>query len=316
MRRFLITCCWIATWFVPVGHAFGAQTAPVPPKPEVTKLPGKIVVGAVSGEVFAMGGGDTQRTQLKKDALLYEGQVITTAKGASVILVFSNGATVNLGEESVLSVDEFLQDPFASPVKVGELTAEPTTSTTKLNLLRGELISNVKKLRKADGSSFNVQTPVGAAGIRGTTFQLTYKPRGNRASFSLTMIEGVIELVFGNRPSVTVSDNKELVINDIEIDPATGKVTALPVIGSPTDVSAATRAALMAKVQELLSIGATISFSPSIAGLSPTQQAVPQPSAGGSQSTETSSGDQQQSALPAPPAVQPPARVTPPDGKA
>jgi hypothetical protein len=293
-----------------VGGFLAAQS-PAP----TNRLPGKIVVGAVTGEAFAMGTDDPQRIPLKKESVVFEGQVITTAKDSSVILVFSNGATLNLGAESVLSIDEFLQDPFAAPVKVGELMEEPTVSTTKLNLLRGELISNVKKLHKDAGSSFTVQTPVGAAGIRGTTFRLTFKPQGSRASFSLTMLEGVIELVFGNRPSVTVSDNKELVLNDIEIDPATGKVLRLPAIGQPTDVSAATRAALMAKVQELFSIANTISFAPSLAGLSGTQQAVAQPSGGSTQTSETTSSGQTPSALPAPPAAQPPARVTPGDGK-
>ena len=107
------------------------------------------------------------------------------------MLVFSNGSTVNLAQDSHLAIDQFLQDPFGQEIKVADLKGEPSTSHTKLNLTYGELVGNVKKL-KGD-SSFLVQTPVGAAGIRGTTFMITYRPSGTgQAFFSLSTASGDI----------------------------------------------------------------------------------------------------------------------------
>ena len=284
------------------------------------RAPGQIVVSMVVGEAFAMAAADPQKTPLTRGMRLAEGQVITTGKAARVVLVFSNGATVNLGAESVLSIDEFLQNPFADVIKVGDLQEEPTTSTTKLHLVRGELVSNVKKLRRADGSIFTIETPVGAAGIRGTTFRLAYRPQGNRASFALTMIEGTIELIFKtrNRP-VMVSDAKELILTDIEIDPTTGEVLNIPNIGQPRDVTAAAIAALSSWLQQLMEAGASVSFEPTLAANQPAQ-AFPQTSGlvtdegtVGTQTTPADTGGT--SPLPAPPATVPPPRTTPGDGQ-
>ena len=109
---------------------------------------------------------------------------MTTAPGAIAILVFSNGATVNVAEDSTLDiVDQFEQDPFAQDLKISDMKHEEGTSTTKLSLARGELVGKVVHLNVDKGSEFTVQTPVGAAGIRGTTFRIVFKPAKNGKVF-------------------------------------------------------------------------------------------------------------------------------------
>src|SRR5690606_15011946 len=130
----------------------------------------------------------------------------------------------NLAQDSSLSIDEFLQDPFGDEVSFSSMTSEPSVSTTKLNLSRGELVGNVKKLNADAGSTFSVQTPVGAAGIRGTTFRIIFRPDGTgKAFFSLTTVEGNVVLFSGtvNMPSeVEVPDNREVeVLIDVQTDP-------------------------------------------------------------------------------------------------
>jgi len=213
-----------------------------------------------------------------------------------------------------------LQDPFNQPIKVSELVDEPTTSITKLNLVRGELMSNVKHLRRDKGSVFSVQTPVGAAGIRGTTFQVLFRPSGNFASYALRMVEGKIALDFGGRSrDVDVEKDQQVVLDAVQLD-ASGRVIALPANIKPTEISASLKASLSAAAQSLMDAAAVINFQAMKPAEAP-QQAYPQSgssSSGGSgpdalTPTGASSGFFPLS--PVPPAVPPAPRTTPGDGK-
>ena len=71
------------------------------------------------------------------------------------------------------------------------MKGEPSSSKTEIDLEMGDMILDVKKLNKR--SSFNVQSPVGTAGIRGTIpyFQVT---KGNDGGFQqvTSMLKGEI----------------------------------------------------------------------------------------------------------------------------
>lgn len=56
------------------------------------------------------------------------------------------------------------------------------------------MVGNVKTLNHAAESMFSVSTPAGAAGIRGTTFRIVYRPTGNGQAFNyqLSTSEGVV----------------------------------------------------------------------------------------------------------------------------
>ncbi len=270
--------------------------------------PGQIKAAKVTGTVTATKDGAT--IALKNGSELAQGYVINTAKDSSVVLVFSNGATLNLAQDSSLAIDEYLQDPFADEVAVSKLTAEPSTSTTKLNLSRGELVGNVKKLNYDKGSSFNIQTPVGAAGIRGTTFRIVFRPDGTgKAFFSLTTVEGNVVLASGsvNLPADTsVPDNQEIAVEiDVTVDPATGAVTL--VVGSAPPVvipaSSGSMAEVMATVQQVAQAVANVTFSAST-------------SSGGTTppTTDTPKEEPKKEEPPPPPPTSQPVRTTPGDG--
>lgn len=228
---------------------------------------GLIMVAKASGDVTAV-GPDGQTITLTKGSEITQGYVVNTGDNSSVILAFSNGATINLAQDSSLSIDEFLQDPFSDEVSLAELTAEPTTSTTKLSLSRGELVGNVKKLNSDAGSSFEVQTPVGAAGIRGTTFRIVFRPDGSgRAFFSLTTVEGNVVLSSGTMDlpaGISVTDNNEVeVLIDVEVDPTTGELTVTRAPETPvtvTETSPTTQAEVTAVAQEVSAAAATVVF--------------------------------------------------------
>ncbi len=279
-----------------------------PAEAQTATLPGQIKAVKVAGTVTATKDGNTIAVQSGSD--LGQGYVVNTGKNSSVVLVFSNGATLNLAQETSLAIDEFTQDPFADEVAVSKMTAEPSTSRTKLNLSRGELVGNVKKLNYDAGSSFNIQTPVGAAGIRGTTFRIVFRPDGTgKAFFSLTTVEGNVVLASGtvNLPSETsVADNREVeVLIDVNVDADTGAVTvaagSAPLIvvadAAPTSV-----AAVAAVAQQIATAVATVTFT------------TPAPAPTQPQATETPPAETPTETPPAetPPAETPPPAPTPP----
>ena len=190
------------------------------------KVEGKVTQTLPDQSIAVLHNGDTVST----------GGIVITAADASVVLVFSNGATVELGGDSQLSVDQFLQDPFdMSPTKVSQLTKEPSVSHMKLNLTKGELVAHVAHLRIDEGSECIVQTPVGAAGIRGTTFQEQYHvmPDGT-VQFALTVTEGAVNFTLSDGRVVSVTAGNVLALS---VGPD-GKITFNVEPSGPVDFTA------------------------------------------------------------------------------
>ncbi|MCR6656158.1 MAG: FecR domain-containing protein [Opitutus sp.] len=140
--------------------------------------------------------------------------VIQAGAGSSAVLVFSNGTSVAIAEDTMLAIDEFLQEPFSGENVVAEAKVEPSTSTTKLNVLRGELVANVKKLNRDKGSKFEVLTPIGAAGVRGTVFRIVVRADANgNVTFSLATSEGEVLLSGLDGTNIPVEAGKEVTVD-------------------------------------------------------------------------------------------------------
>jgi hypothetical protein len=169
----------------------GAQTTPADAS---AKVKGRIIAARVDGLVNAVSKADGQSRALHDGDQISDQTQVITSEGANVILVFSNGASVNVAADSTLDIDEFVQDPFASDLKVSDMKEEPGTSVTRLNIVKGELVGKVVHLNVDKGSEFTVNTPVGAAGIRGTTFRIVFRPdpRTGKAFFLVTTTEGTV----------------------------------------------------------------------------------------------------------------------------
>ncbi|MDR1010293.1 MAG: FecR family protein [Opitutaceae bacterium] len=309
---------------------------PSPPAQEpAPENAARIIVVQVTGEVYVFTAGETYRLALRAGSLVTAGQMIATGPKASVMLAFSNGATVTIGEHALVSLDEFLQTPFGEMFKMAESTQEPSSSQTRLDLVRGELIANVKKLNKEEGSTFEVKTPLGVAGIRGTTFQIAYIPdilkttpnakAGNAiADFAIVMLEGTVEMTIPNRPRpIVIPQGKQLVLENIEITenaaaPALAEESAAT---TPTDASATSQAMLMQHVQAMLTATAGISV-PGIPGAPVRPPAAAQSASGAARDRAQENAAQNTESAPAfeddispAPAPQIPApRLSPTDG--
>ena len=180
---------------------------------QANRIQGRIVAAQVSGTVTALNRADNTSTALAAGVEIKQNYVVTTGANSSAVLVFSNGASLLVAEDTVLSIDEFLQEPFSGENVVAESKVEPSTSTTKLNVLRGELVANVKKLNRDKGSKFEVLTPIGAAGVRGTVFRIVVRADANgQVTFSLATSEGEVLLAGLDGSNIPVQAGKEVTL--------------------------------------------------------------------------------------------------------
>jgi hypothetical protein len=262
--------CGTLAFFLSTAHA---QTT--------GRIAGRIVVAKIVGDVTATNLTDNSLRKLSTNDVIGEKYRVITGDDSQVILVFSNGATLNLGSNSDLSVEEFLQDPFEENVALSDLKEEPGTSTTRLNLARGELTGNVKRLRADKGSSFIVNTPVGAAGIRGTTFRIVFRPDATgRVMFTLSTSDGIVLFEAPANAGVSVETGKEVAVDvEVAIDAASGTVTVVapPVVSAAQDIPAATQATIATAAQQIIesSQNVILSTSPTAQSTTPTTDTNP-----------------------------------------
>ncbi|HYC70893.1 MAG TPA: FecR family protein [Opitutaceae bacterium] len=193
---------------------FGAVVASFLTLSAAAQMPnGMIKAARVEGVVTKTTA--TGEVEIKNGDLLVTSDVIQTGEKGSVVLVFQNGSTVRIAPGSKLRIDKFLMDPLADPASVANATEEASPSQTELNLEFGEIVGNVKKLKGQ--SNYTIKTPVGAAGIRGTTFRIVFRPTGDGRAFNfqVTTAEGLV--VFegtsaGSGAPVEIGADQEIVV--------------------------------------------------------------------------------------------------------
>ncbi len=108
--------------------------------------------------------------------LLPDGAAVQTGPGGNALLLLSNGTVVTVSENTKMKISSFVQEPFEDKgLSVGDLQEEPSSSSVLVDLELGDLVVKTKKLNKK--SNFEIASPVGTAGIRGTQFGMGYSPR-------------------------------------------------------------------------------------------------------------------------------------------
>ena len=108
--------------------------------------------------------------------LIPQSTSIRTGVGGSVILLLSNGSLVTIEENTIMKVASFVQEPFDDKGRsLKDLEEEPSSSSVLVDLEIGSLVVKTKKLNKQ--SNFEIASPVGTAGIRGTQFGMGFTPR-------------------------------------------------------------------------------------------------------------------------------------------
>jgi len=197
----------------------------------VLPRPGAIVVAELTGEVSVAAGG--QRRVPKVDERVRVGSTLSTGRRALLTVALSNGASVQLGAESEVEVEEFGQAPVPTSVKVAELREEPTLSRTRLNLLRGDVTLEVKPLKVSRGSSFHLTMAAGVVRVA----EGTVRARVQMSDLGLGV--ATLEVAKGKAdielPSGTVAalPAGEKVVYALEIDRVTGVTKVGPMPAPP-----------------------------------------------------------------------------------
>jgi len=147
--------------------------------------PRAVRVTGIAGDVhYAHGGGSL--VPVSVGTKLVKGDVIKTGVGSHVDLdMGDNVGQVQLAPHSSLAIDEV----------TSSRTGADVLTETQLSLNTGTMYARVNKLSK--GSRYEIATPNGIAGIRGSTLALT-------ADGQLTMGEGEAAIAYGPNDVVVV----------------------------------------------------------------------------------------------------------------
>lgn len=176
-------------------------------------LPGNIRVLKVKGDVTSVDTSTKKAEPLKEGAFLKQDHSVKTGAASTAVLLFSNGTTVSVSPNSVFTVDTFLQAPFDSTgVNFREIKEEPSISNTKVSLTEGRVLAVVAKLAK--GSTLDIGTPSGVAGIRGTTLSVT--------TAGVAVVAGSVQVTSSNGNTSEVNGGEQTTFNAVAegADPA------------------------------------------------------------------------------------------------
>ena len=136
---------------------------------------GKAVVRSVRGHAQYAEGG--QWLELKPGHVLKPGSSIRTANESQVDLFLDqNGPMVRLVENTTLGIDKL---NF-------EATGIDTVIETQLDLKSGRILGIVKKM--AHNSKYEIKTPNGVAGVRGTEFDVSATSVARVVSGSMVLV--------------------------------------------------------------------------------------------------------------------------------
>ena len=163
---------------------------------EISDPKGAIIIADVKGNVSII-NNTTQKAlpaeNVQAGKVIFDGHTVkTVGKDSKVVLLLSNGTVTTLKADSVLNIKKFTQAKFdAGAAKLSELEGEPSSSETRIDLNIGDMVVDIKKLDKK--SNFNIESPVGTAGIRGTRIGMNIQqaPGGGFTS-KVTVPEGII----------------------------------------------------------------------------------------------------------------------------
>ena len=181
-----------------------------------------VIVASVEGEVFSLSIEDEFQITLDSSSVgkkVEEKSIIVTGDSGNASLLFSNGALITIKPGSRFYLRKFAQksfsaDPNANPSQIEE---EPSQSELLAHLDFGNLIVKAPKLRK--GSSMELSSPLGTAGIRGTMFQLVAVR--NPVTGDIT---GGVNLISGDITFTDVAGNDVNLASGQSLQLASGKL--------------------------------------------------------------------------------------------
>ena len=171
------------------------------------KLEGVVKVQKTSNQQFL------PAADIVVGAAITDGHTVITEDQSKAILLFSNGSMTTLDSNATLTIETFDQKAFKPTEQtIADLAAEPSSSQTKLKLEQGNLFFKVKTL--AATSSYEIDSPIGTAGIRGTGGEMKVQklPNGG-ATGGVNMLEGEVDFTDPSGNTVNVGAGQNTNVN-------------------------------------------------------------------------------------------------------
>ena len=177
--------------------------------------PGKVQVGKVTGTVTLTVAG--ARQPAASGAVFQDGAAVETGMNSTAELVFSNGSTLILTPGTFAEVRTFRQVASADIVEpYRQLEKDPSPSITEVEVARGKVIGEVRKLNAL--SAYSIKTPTGLVRIRGTVFSVEYRVDANGVGTN------VVSCVRGSVESTVYSSN----VGPVSVDPGMQSSSSVP----------------------------------------------------------------------------------------
>lgn len=205
----ILLACLLAIFGLPPAVAQEGEPDQAEEGSNSDRKPGITVIVEATGAVEMIESPGQPARAIQKGERVPEGAVLVTGADGKVDLALSNGAFMQIQENSRFGVGRFQQEGYefvfsnseavrqrdleefgadeavlttldASEEAWNKMAQEPTTSETRFELEYGTLIGESKKLRP--GSRMDILTPIGVAGIRGTIWRLTLQRIGGPGS--------------------------------------------------------------------------------------------------------------------------------------
>ena len=172
--------------------------------------PGKVVVRAVIGKADYTQEGVKWRS-LGQGQVLRQGAMIRTYPASHVDLFLGvNGPFVRIMESTELGIDDLSY----------ERTGVETVIETSLDLRVGRVLGNVKKMAVA--SRYEVKTPNGVAGIRGTKYDIS------TITGQVRVLEDLLIWVWKDPTTPTLPPKSFNIPANMMFDPITKNVVPIP----------------------------------------------------------------------------------------
>jgi FecR-like protein len=133
----------------------------------------------VEGKVFQFAEGDKTGRRTELASPVFMNDRINTALNSKVSFAFDDASTLSLGENAKVSITKHIYDP------------DQESRQTVVQVSLGAVRFVVTKSKSKD-STFEVITPAGIAGVRGTEFVVFVEPSGKTTFVGL---EGSIETI-------------------------------------------------------------------------------------------------------------------------
>ena len=176
------------------------------PVPFSYQKTGAVLIAQIDGEVQV--GDNYKMKPAKVGQVVSTTQFIRTGTNGSAIVIFTNGTAASISPKTHLIFQNIWQkQSISSPLKLSEIMEESSSCRIFLQLQSGELVVDVKKLKK--DSSFVVNSPIVACGIRGTKFRFS----ASEERYNLSVLEGEVGLLDSRKQILNVRDKQTLAGN-------------------------------------------------------------------------------------------------------